>query len=124
MQDLKAYTNTMPIIIPYCTNLPNTLGLCPKPKICRRSIRIEHGKPSTFVIQSQLTNTSPESSESFITSSDSSPLGWKNLFGSQLLLVRHSLSQYNGSFSRTPPPPLRQLCSLFFYLCHIRSTKL
>ena len=40
-----AYTNTLPIAIPYLNTLPNTLISCPKPENRPQPIRIEHEKP-------------------------------------------------------------------------------
>ena len=48
-----AYTNRLPIIVPYLNTLPNTLGFCPKPKSCREPIKIEHEKPLNFVSETQ-----------------------------------------------------------------------
>ena len=61
LQNLLAYTNTLPIIIPYLNTVPNTLGFCPKPKSCRQTIRIEHEKHLNFVSQSESRITSPKS---------------------------------------------------------------
>ena len=55
-----AYTNRLPIIVPYLNTLPNTLGFCPKPKSCRESIKIEHEKPLNFVRQSESSITLPK----------------------------------------------------------------
>ena len=45
LQNLLAYTGTLPIIIFYPNTLPNTFGFGPEPKSCRQPIRIEHEEP-------------------------------------------------------------------------------
>ena len=57
-QKLIAFTNTLTIVIPYLSTLPNLLGYRPQPTSFRQAIRIEHEKPSNFVSRSESNITS------------------------------------------------------------------
>ena len=56
LQNLFAFTITLPIIIPCLNNI----AVGSFPKLNRQPIRIEHGKPLNFVSQSDLSFTSRE----------------------------------------------------------------
>ena len=97
LQKPIVFYNKSPITFSYLDTMLNTLGLYPRPKTCRQSIRNEHQRPLNeherplnFVSQSETSITSPKNTREL--SARVEDPSWPSALGSLRLAIAYLIT--------------------------------